>query len=101
MKNKLTQKQKDNRKYYAKHAERIKAQKRAHAKKNKIQNVKHSKLHKPLHDKQVFVVNFCRKPWEEVDPDKYQQTEEARKQVALRHKIEDWHLAKDLGIDNF
>ena len=101
MKDELTQKQKDNRKYYAKHAQKIKAQKRAYAEKNKIQKVKHPKSHKPLHDKQVLVVNCRRKSWEEVDPDKYQQTEEARKQVALRHKIEDWHLARDLGIDNF
>ncbi len=104
----LTQKQKDNRKYYARHAEKIKAQKKAQKRENdqkdgkkKPQRVKHPKSHKPKNVQQVLVVNPRRKAWEQTNPEKYRITEETRKQLAIRRKIEDIHLARELGIDEF
>ena len=75
----LTGKQKDNRKYYAKNAEKIKAQKRAsYAKRKKVKPVR--KIEKPIPATKV-----SSKP-------------EAKRTNAVRSRIEDFKLAREVGI---
>ncbi len=75
----LTTKQKDNRLYYAKNAEKIKAQKRAdYAKRKKAKLVRKVKSAEPA-VKKVTV---------KTEPTK-----------TVRNKIEDFKLARELGIE--
>lgn len=95
----LTEKQKANRAYYAANAERIKAQKRASGKQPKPKTPPAPKPQaKPVKE---AIMTIKRQWQEEKKPDVWHTSDEDKRQVALRRKIEDWHLARELGLDGF
>ena len=75
----LTARQRYNRRYYAKHSERIKAQKRAdYANRNKVKPVRKTASS---------------------EPDAKKVTAKTELKKTVRSKIEDFELAKELGIE--
>lgn len=81
----LTAQQKANRAYYAKHAEKIKAQKRAlYAKASETK----PKQIKPVHQNKKVVKRVAVKS-------------EDTTRVTARRRIEDLEIAKELGIEGF
>ena len=93
----LTQKQKDNRAYHAKHAEKIRAQKR-----EAYQKTSDSKPAKPKKERKKMKITY-RNPDKPPDPThtKSPITENDRERLKTRRRIEDWLLAKELGIESF
>lgn len=93
----LTKKQIANRAYYAKNAERITAKKRA--------QYTTSKTAKPAKARKTKPEPVTIKPgWQESEPPKSRSTrisaEESAK-LKARRRIEDIHLARELGLDSF
>ncbi|WP_163372895.1 hypothetical protein [Endozoicomonas acroporae] len=96
----LTQKQKDNRAYYAKHAEKIKAKKRAEytpkAKSPKPPKVKSLKPEKQKYRGEAITIKSAKPAQKRAGP-----TAEEIARVQARRRIEDLMLARELGIDGF
>lgn len=98
----LTQKQKENRAYYARHAEKLRAKKReAHqkAKTNKPSTTKPAKHKKPIQKKQIHLSNSDKPP--DLKLARNTVTPEAREKCKARRRIEDWHLARELELESF
>ena len=88
----LTSKQIANRAYYAKNAEKIKAQKRcAYQKTSKT---------KPAKTRIETVKNKVDTIPERPKPVRKAITQEDKTKLNIRRRIEDFKLAKELGIDN-
>lgn len=101
----LTEKQQANRAYYARNAEKIKAQKRngyqkTTSEKSKLPKTIRAEAKKEVRKKQSISISNPDKP---PDPTHTQKliTDEDRQKLKIRRKIEDWQLAKELGIDSF
>ena len=95
----LSEKQKANQAYYAKNAKRIKAQKRAVGKKDKLKPPPAPrKKAKPV---KKAIMTIIQRWCEEKKPDAFHTSDEDKRQVALRRKIEDWHLARELRLKRF
>lgn len=93
----LTQKQKDNRAYYAKHAEQIKEKKRETYKKaNGNKPTKTAPADKPVPEKPKVS-----KPKTLKSKTKSLVKPEDQKKLEVRRRIEDYLLAKELGIKSF
>lgn len=93
----LTQKQKENRAYFARHAEEIRAQKREayeKARADKPPKIKPTKRQKS-HKSQKLQFSNPDKPAGKTAT----QEDEARREA--RRRIEDWHLARELEIESF
>ena len=93
----LTQKQKENRAYHAKHAEKIRAKKR-----EAYQKTIDSKPAKPKQERKKMNISY-RNPDKPPDPTHpiRKITNEDRARLKARRNIEDWLLAKELGIESF
>lgn len=98
----LTQKQKDNRAYYARHAEEIRAQKREAYQKGKADKppgIKPAKRQKPAKSQKLQYSNPDKPPDNKPARKTVTKEDEARREA--RRRIEDWHLARELEIENF
>ncbi len=98
----LTQKQKENRAYYARHAEEICAQKREayqKARADKPPKIKPAKRQKPAKSQKLQYSNPDKPPDNKPTRKTVTQEDEARREA--RRRIEDWHLARELEIESF
>lgn len=89
----LTDKQKANRAYHAKHKEEINTRKR--------ESYNNSTETKPPKEKPARKKNQLQISNPENPPEKKQMTAEDRKKLQARRGIEDFKLAKELGIEGF
>lgn len=94
----LTEKQRANRLYYVRHAARIREQKRAaYRAGKKPQRHHHPKARRPRPE-QAVMVNPYRQPGD--NPARFPTSAADQREVEIRRKIEDWLLAKELGLDS-
>ncbi len=98
----LTQKQKDNRAYYARHTEKIRAKKREayhKTKTNKPPEIKPVRRQMPDKEQKIQYSNQDKLPDKKPTQKTITPEDDARREA--RRRIEDWHLARELEIESF